>query len=120
MIRKLGFDTGDSRTIKVRNEPDIDDGGRMDDIFRHLPQMRVEKPPKAFLGEHSLRGQLQAEVAAGAANKTLPPSLSTEVTSASEGGHDDDESDSDPTTDGDEPKMKSNLLSTPTKAPAIE
>lgn len=59
-------------------------------------------------------------MAAGAANKTLPPSLSTEVTSASEGGDDDDESNSDPTTDGDEPKMKSNLLSTPTKAPAIE
>ncbi|GAA6024648.1 hypothetical protein JCM8202_000420 [Rhodotorula sphaerocarpa] len=60
-----------------------------------------------------------AQVAAHAANKTLPPSSSTEVTSASEGG-DDDESDSDPTIDGDEPKMNGKLLSTPAKAPAAE
>lgn len=37
MIRKLGFDTGDSRTIKVRNEPDIDDGGRVSEPLPPFP-----------------------------------------------------------------------------------
>lgn len=103
-------------------------GGDEKDGLDDLPQtpgevkkpFPVRKPSLASTpSAASFKPRSFAQVAAHAANKTLPPSSSTEVTSASEGG-DDDESDSDPTIDGDEPKMNGKLLSTPAKAPAAE
>lgn len=52
-----------------------------------------------------------AQVAAQATGYESPSAYSTDVTSASEGGEDD--SDSDPTIDGDEPKANGKLLSSP-------
>lgn len=62
----------------------------------------------------TLKPKSFAQVAAQRNNSTMSTASSTEVTSASEGG--DDDSDSDPTIDGDELKLHGKLLATPPEA----
>lgn len=105
------FESDGYKAIAGGDDKD-DEPAAVQDHKKPVAQRKVSNLSPATIA--ALKPKSFAQVAAQRNNSTMSTASSTEVTSASEGG--DDDSDSDPTIDGDELKLHGKLLATPPEA----